>query len=231
MPGTTRTSDLVWWWRQRVNDLGLGTWFQPSVDVQRKGVNERAARRRPGHPAAATCCTATSASPSRGSTPTRSTSPTCCGPARPTRPPASSSALANANALQDIAMEEIAPGPHRQRDSRRGRATRMKAQGHRRHDLLAPDRPARPRRRAAHRPVGLPGRRARPRRREGHPDDVVLDRAAGDDAGAGVGRPAGADGAGRRRDHRRRRQDALGAASARTSCSSYEALVDGTRAQ
>jgi len=36
-PGKTRTSDLVWWWRQRVNDLGLGTWFQPSVDVQRKG--------------------------------------------------------------------------------------------------------------------------------------------------------------------------------------------------
>ena len=27
----------MWWWRQRVNDLGLGTWFQPSVDVQRKG--------------------------------------------------------------------------------------------------------------------------------------------------------------------------------------------------
>jgi Xaa-Pro aminopeptidase len=39
-PGTTRTSDLVWWWRQRVNDLGLGTWFQPSVDVQRRGATE-----------------------------------------------------------------------------------------------------------------------------------------------------------------------------------------------
>ena len=36
-PGVTRTSDLVWWWRQQVNDLGLGTWFHPSVDVQRKG--------------------------------------------------------------------------------------------------------------------------------------------------------------------------------------------------
>jgi hypothetical protein len=36
-PGVTKTSDLVWWWRQRVNDLGLGTWFQPSVSVQRKG--------------------------------------------------------------------------------------------------------------------------------------------------------------------------------------------------
>ncbi len=38
VPGTTRTSDLVWWWRQRTNDQGLGTWFQPSISVQRKGV-------------------------------------------------------------------------------------------------------------------------------------------------------------------------------------------------
>ncbi len=38
-PGVTRASDLVWWWRQRVNDLGLGTWFQPSVSVQRRGVS------------------------------------------------------------------------------------------------------------------------------------------------------------------------------------------------
>jgi len=36
-PGVTRTSDLVWWWRQQVNDLGLDTWFQPSIEVQRKG--------------------------------------------------------------------------------------------------------------------------------------------------------------------------------------------------
>lgn len=36
-PGVTTTQDLVWWWRQTVNDLGLGTWFQPSVSVQRKG--------------------------------------------------------------------------------------------------------------------------------------------------------------------------------------------------
>lgn len=40
-PGKTRTSDLVWWWRQRVNDLGLDTWFQPSVDVQRRGATEK----------------------------------------------------------------------------------------------------------------------------------------------------------------------------------------------
>ena len=39
-PGVTRTSDVVWWMRQRVNDLGLGTWFHPSVEVQRRGATE-----------------------------------------------------------------------------------------------------------------------------------------------------------------------------------------------
>jgi Xaa-Pro aminopeptidase len=39
-PGKTHTSDVVWWMRQRVNDLGLGTWFQPSVEVQRQGKTE-----------------------------------------------------------------------------------------------------------------------------------------------------------------------------------------------
>lgn len=37
-PGVSSTQDVVWWLRQRVNDLGLGTWFQPSVSVQRRGV-------------------------------------------------------------------------------------------------------------------------------------------------------------------------------------------------
>jgi Xaa-Pro aminopeptidase len=37
-PGVTTTDDVVWWMRQRLADLGLTTWFQPSVDVQRRGV-------------------------------------------------------------------------------------------------------------------------------------------------------------------------------------------------
>ena len=37
-PGVTRTEDVVWWMRQKLNDLGLDTWFQPSVSVQRRGV-------------------------------------------------------------------------------------------------------------------------------------------------------------------------------------------------
>ena len=41
-PHVTTNEDVVWWLRQQVNDLGLGTWFQPSVRVQRQartGVN------------------------------------------------------------------------------------------------------------------------------------------------------------------------------------------------
>ncbi len=34
-PGVTTTDDVVWWMRQRVTDLGLETWFHPTVDVQR----------------------------------------------------------------------------------------------------------------------------------------------------------------------------------------------------
>jgi hypothetical protein len=37
-PGETRTQDVVWWMRQRLVELGLQTWFQPSVTVQRAGV-------------------------------------------------------------------------------------------------------------------------------------------------------------------------------------------------
>jgi hypothetical protein len=34
-PGVTTTDDLVWWFRQKLNNMGLDTWFHPSVDVQR----------------------------------------------------------------------------------------------------------------------------------------------------------------------------------------------------
>ena len=40
-PGKTTDTDVVWWLRQKVNDAGLGTWFQPSVTVQRKGLDGR----------------------------------------------------------------------------------------------------------------------------------------------------------------------------------------------
>ena len=34
-PGITSTEDVVWWLRQKITDLGLETWFHPTVDVQR----------------------------------------------------------------------------------------------------------------------------------------------------------------------------------------------------
>jgi len=34
-PGITTTSDVEWWMRQKVTDLGLETWFHPTVDIQR----------------------------------------------------------------------------------------------------------------------------------------------------------------------------------------------------
>jgi len=34
-PGVTTTDDVVWWFRQKIRDLGLDTWFHPSVSVQR----------------------------------------------------------------------------------------------------------------------------------------------------------------------------------------------------
>tara|TARA_R110001599_G_scaffold40035_2_gene121889 strand:+ start:9945 stop:11294 length:1350 start_codon:yes stop_codon:yes gene_type:complete len=34
-PGKTTTDDVIWWMRQKVTDLGLATWFHPTIDIQR----------------------------------------------------------------------------------------------------------------------------------------------------------------------------------------------------
>ena len=36
-PGITTTDDVVWWMRQKMLDLGLQAWFQPTVDIQAVG--------------------------------------------------------------------------------------------------------------------------------------------------------------------------------------------------
>jgi len=36
-PGVTTTDDVIWWMRQKILDLGLETWFQPSVSIQAPG--------------------------------------------------------------------------------------------------------------------------------------------------------------------------------------------------
>lgn len=36
-PGVTSTDDLVWWYREKIKEMKLDTWFHPSVDIQRNG--------------------------------------------------------------------------------------------------------------------------------------------------------------------------------------------------
>ncbi|WP_343729153.1 M24 family metallopeptidase [Duganella sp.] len=36
-PGITTADDVVWWFRQKIRDLGYDTWFHPSVEIQRTG--------------------------------------------------------------------------------------------------------------------------------------------------------------------------------------------------
>jgi len=107
VPGKTRTSDLVWWWRQRVNDQGLGTWFQPSVDVQRQGSAPLEADPiiQPGD---VLHCDV-------GITVARLNTDTqhlayVLKPGETDAPAGLKRALANANATQDMTMEEIRPG-------------------------------------------------------------------------------------------------------------------------
>lgn len=35
-PGVTTTQDLSWWYRERIRELKLQTWFQPGVSIQRR---------------------------------------------------------------------------------------------------------------------------------------------------------------------------------------------------
>ena len=35
-PGVTTNQDVIWWLRQRTQELGYGTWFQPSLRVQKE---------------------------------------------------------------------------------------------------------------------------------------------------------------------------------------------------
>ena len=107
-PGKTRTSDLVWWWRQRVNDLGLDTWFQPSVSVQRQGATAEKLGDDPViQPGDVLHCDV-------GITVARLNTDTqhnayVLKPGETDAPAGLRQALANANALQDIVMDEIRP--------------------------------------------------------------------------------------------------------------------------
>jgi len=108
-PGTTRSSDLVWWWRQRVNDYGLDTWFQPSIEVQRKGATPEQLGDDPviQHGDLLHCDVGITVA--RLNTDTQHNA-YVLRPGETDAPAGLKRALANANALQDIVLEEIKPG-------------------------------------------------------------------------------------------------------------------------
>jgi Xaa-Pro aminopeptidase len=109
VPGTTRTSDLVWWWRQRTNDQGLGTWFQPSVSVQRQGTTAEQLGPDPViQPGDVLHCDV-------GITVARLNTDTqhnayVLKPGETDAPAGLKRALAHANIMQDLSMEETRPG-------------------------------------------------------------------------------------------------------------------------
>lgn len=43
-PGATTRDDLVWWYREKIKELKLDTWFHPSVDIQRNGPEDEVIR-------------------------------------------------------------------------------------------------------------------------------------------------------------------------------------------
>jgi Xaa-Pro aminopeptidase len=108
-PGTTRTSDLVWWWRQRTNDQGLNTWFQPSVNVQRKGATAKEIGDDPIVQAGDVLHCDVGLTVARLNTDTQHLA-YVLRPGETDAPAGLKQALANANAMQDFAMEEIRPG-------------------------------------------------------------------------------------------------------------------------
>jgi Xaa-Pro aminopeptidase len=108
-PGVTRTSDVVWWFRQRVNDLGLGTWFQPSVSVQRRGGTAESIGEDPIIQRGDVLHCDVGITVMRLNTDTQHMGYVLReGEAAP--PQGLRSALARSNRLQDILMEELPPG-------------------------------------------------------------------------------------------------------------------------
>ncbi len=108
-PGVTRTSDLVWWWRQQVNDLGLGTWFQPSVDVQRQGVSADQLGEDPIILKGDVLHCDVGITALRLNTDTQHMA-YVLRDRESDAPPGLKAALKNANRLQDILLEETRPG-------------------------------------------------------------------------------------------------------------------------
>lgn len=108
-PGVTHTEDVVWWMRQKVNDLGLGTWFHPSVEVQRKGVTDAALGESPIIQKGDVLHCDFGITALRLNTDTQHMG-YVLRDGETSAPAGLVKALANSNKLQDIVMGEIKPG-------------------------------------------------------------------------------------------------------------------------
>lgn len=126
-PGVTRTSDLVWWWRQQVNDLGLGTWFQPSIEVQRKGATEAQLGDDPVILKGDVLHCDVGITAMRLNTDTQHMA-YVLRDGETDAPAGLKAALRNANRLQDIVFEEVRPG-RSGNDILRASLAKMKAEG------------------------------------------------------------------------------------------------------
>ena len=184
-PGKTTNQDVVWWLRQRVNDAGLGTWFQPSVRVQK-----------PGKAGVSMLSEDDAVVIERGdvlhvdfgitalrlNTDTQHMGYVLREGER--EPPAGNPA----GAEEWQPATGFAAGTHASRQDRQpgagGSARSHAVGGNQGLDLHAPDWRSRARRRSAHRFVGSPARRAGARRCVAAAGNVVLDRAGREHAGA-----------------------------------------------
>jgi hypothetical protein len=126
-PGVTRTQDVVWWMRQKVNDLGLGSWFQPSVDVQRMGVTAEQLGDNPVIQRGDVLHSDFGIVAYRLTTDTQHMG-YVLRDGETTVPPGIQRALENSNTLQDIVTSEIKPG-RTGNEILRASLARMKAAG------------------------------------------------------------------------------------------------------
>jgi Xaa-Pro aminopeptidase len=126
-PGSTRTEDVVWWMRQRVNDLGLDTWFQPSVEVQRRGFTEEQLGDNPVIERGDVLHCDFGLTALRLNTDTQHMG-YVLKEGETEVPPGLQQALARSNRLQDIVLSEIRPG-RTGNEILRSSLARMRAEG------------------------------------------------------------------------------------------------------
>ncbi len=108
-PGRTTTDDVVWWTREELRRRGLTTWFQTSVDVQRRGMNPDTVSAPPVIMPGDVLHIDFGVSAMGLKTDTQHMA-YVPRPAERGAPEGLRRALANGNALQDIVMEELVPG-------------------------------------------------------------------------------------------------------------------------